>query len=193
MANAESLETIVLPHLEQYPIYAVLFREVGNADFLRKQLLEGNTEFEYTFLDASAILCREHLLAACFRAINDLARNRLRTKNVHSEIVFSLSPNNNIAESFKRFGISADSKNIVALKVAANAKPKSDVEVHLLQHVHGNASLLKDSDLVGLRDLTKLAKIYKFDTKTAAGGQLTPAEQDRTLSVVLGTMALKGS
>jgi len=48
-------ETIELPHLQAYPLYAMLFRDVKNAPFLRRQLLEGNTDFEYAFLDASMV------------------------------------------------------------------------------------------------------------------------------------------
>lgn len=36
------------------------------------------------------------ILAACFRGINDMASNRMKSHNVHSEIVFSFSPNNNV-------------------------------------------------------------------------------------------------
>lgn len=42
------------------------------------------------------LLSPTHVLAAVFRAVNDALRNRLRSRNVHSEIVFSLSPNNNV-------------------------------------------------------------------------------------------------
>jgi len=38
-----------------------------------------------------------HVLAAVFRAINDMLQSRLKSRNVHSEIVFSLSPNNNVS------------------------------------------------------------------------------------------------
>nr|POE62991.1 ekc/keops complex subunit [Quercus suber] len=90
------METITLPHLRQCPLQVALFADVQNASFLRTQLLEGNSSFEYAFLDASAILSTTHVKAACFRAINDLLNDRLRSRNVHSEIVFSLSPNNNV-------------------------------------------------------------------------------------------------
>lgn len=43
------------------------------------------------------ITSRLHALAATYRAVNDLLENRLRTRNVHSEIVFSLSPSNNVS------------------------------------------------------------------------------------------------
>lgn len=91
-----AMETITLPHLPQHRLQLALFTQVRNATFLRQQLLDGNTEFEYAFLDASVIVSRTHVLAACFRAINDLLHNRLKSRNVHSEIVFSLSPNNNV-------------------------------------------------------------------------------------------------
>lgn len=93
------METVQLPHLPRHPLRIGLFRNVKNASFLRRQLLEGNADFEYAFLDASATLSRNHVLAACFRAIDDLINNRLKSRNVHSEIVFSLSPNNNVSDS----------------------------------------------------------------------------------------------
>ena len=43
------------------------------------------------------ILSINHVLAGVFRAINDLVNGRLKSRNVHSEIVFSLSPNNNVS------------------------------------------------------------------------------------------------
>jgi len=43
------------------------------------------------------IVSKIHALAAVYRAVNDLLENRLKSRNVHSEIVFSLSPNNNVS------------------------------------------------------------------------------------------------
>lgn len=91
------MEIIRLPHLPEHPLRVCLFKDVKNASFLRTQLLEGNFEFEYAFLDASTLISRNHALAACFRTINDQLNNRLKSRNVHSEIVFSLSPNNNVS------------------------------------------------------------------------------------------------
>lgn len=50
------LETIRLSHLpESIPVHVALFRDVKNASFLRGQLLSGNSEFEYAFIDASMV------------------------------------------------------------------------------------------------------------------------------------------
>lgn len=91
------METLTLPHLPGSPLEICLFNDVQNSAFLRQQLLEGNTDFEYAFLDASVLLSRTHVLAACFRAITDSLNNRLKSRNVHSEIVFALSANNNVS------------------------------------------------------------------------------------------------
>lgn len=91
------METIILPHLPHHPLHVCLFRDVHNAAFLRQQLLDGNASFEYAFLDASVLLSRKHVLSACFSAVNDLLNTRMKSRNVHSEIVFALSPNNNVS------------------------------------------------------------------------------------------------
>jgi EKC/KEOPS complex subunit CGI121/TPRKB len=91
------VEEVLLPHLpETHTIHMALYANVTNADFLHKQLLQGNTDFEYAFLDAQVLLSRTHILSACWRAINDQRAGRLKTRNVHSEIVFALSANNNV-------------------------------------------------------------------------------------------------
>lgn len=50
------LETVHLPHLPpDLPIYISLYRNLQNAPFLRQQLLSGNRDFEYAFIDASMV------------------------------------------------------------------------------------------------------------------------------------------
>ena len=43
------------------------------------------------------ILSTVHALAAAYRALQDHLQGRQRSKNVHSEIVYSLNPNNNVS------------------------------------------------------------------------------------------------
>ncbi|KAK5679027.1 hypothetical protein LTS10_008682 [Elasticomyces elasticus] len=173
------METILLPHLGQYPLQVGLFLDVQNAQFLRQQLLDGNTEFEYAFLDAAVLLCRQHVLAACFRAINDMLQGRMKSKNVHSEIVFSLSPNNNISECFRRFGVGESTKDIVAIKVDRDA---SRIQRQLHGHMDGEIVPFTDETLASLRDEARIRKAYKVD--------LAGLEAE---SFIVGSMALKGS
>lgn len=52
---ASSLETISLPHLPLIPVHVALYRDVQNAASLKGQLLAGQAEFEYAFIDASMV------------------------------------------------------------------------------------------------------------------------------------------
>lgn len=52
---ASSLETISLSHLPLMPVHVALYRNTQNAAFLKGQLLAGDTEFEYAFIDASMV------------------------------------------------------------------------------------------------------------------------------------------
>lgn len=50
------LETIQLSHVpENLPVHVALYRDLHNAKFLREQLVSGNAEFEYAFIDASSV------------------------------------------------------------------------------------------------------------------------------------------
>ncbi|KAH0847763.1 hypothetical protein FOPE_01059 [Fonsecaea pedrosoi] len=91
------VELIKLAHMPaDLPLYVAMYTDVQNAPFLKEQLLAGNSEFEYAFIDAKMVVSTTHVLAAAFRAMNDYLSERLKSRNVHSEIVFSLSPNNNV-------------------------------------------------------------------------------------------------
>lgn len=50
------LQEIHLQHMPpELALYAALYRDVQNASSLREQLLAGNTDFEYAFIDASMV------------------------------------------------------------------------------------------------------------------------------------------
>ncbi len=87
-------------HLEHVPpthlVYAALFKDVSNAEFLHSQLLARNADFEYAFIDASSVVSRFQVLAATYKAVSVLLDGVLKTPNVHSEIVCALSPSNNV-------------------------------------------------------------------------------------------------
>ncbi|TVY42715.1 EKC/KEOPS complex subunit, partial [Lachnellula subtilissima] len=137
-----------------------------NAPFLQQQLLAGNTDFEYAFIDASVIVSRIHVLSAVYRAINALHSHRLRSRNVHSEIVFSLSPNNNIAESFRRFGITATTENLLVVKVGGD---REEVRSHLEGAVEGEAVGFEEGVLKGMLDVGRVRKVYKLNSGGGGG------------------------
>ena len=51
-----SLQTLHLAHLPaSLAVHVALYRDLGNAAFLRQQLLDGNADFEYALIDASVV------------------------------------------------------------------------------------------------------------------------------------------
>ncbi len=196
------VQQIKLAHMPpELALYATCYTDVENATFLREQLLAGNTEYEYAFIDASMIVSRKQVLAAAFRAMNDYLNDRLKSRNIHSEIVFALSPNNNIGEAFRRFGIQESTKTIVVLKVATGPSTTLEsVQTHFDSSIKGQESPFEDSILQKASDLPRIRKVYKLNTtnvkqsKLVNGDSHPPGNQHYELeSQILGLMALRGT
>ncbi|KAB8074016.1 kinase binding protein CGI-121-domain-containing protein [Aspergillus leporis] len=195
---SSKLETINLPHLPySVPVHVALYRDVQNATFLRQQLVSGNSDFEYAFIDASMVLSRSHVLSAIFRAVNDYLNERLKSRNVHSEIVFSFSPTNNIADSFRKFGISDSTKDLLVVKVSVTPDITHDsVAAHLAQAIEGSPLSFNDETLSQVSDVTKIKKAYKLGALASPAGQVNGANSDekrRLQNSLIGAIALRGA
>lgn len=196
------VQQVHLAHLpSDIAIYATIFRDVENSGYLREQLLAGNTDFEYAFVDATLLISTKQILAATFRAILDMMSDRLKSRNVHSEVVFSLSPNNNIAEAFRRFGVQESTKDIVVLKIATNqAITLESVQSHLTGSIQGTECSFTDSVLRSCSDLARIRKVYKLNTgvtkqPSVVNGNTEVGDNDfaQLERQILGAMALRGA
>ncbi|KAJ5986266.1 hypothetical protein N7451_010631 [Penicillium sp. IBT 35674x] len=193
------LETINLPHLPaELPVFVALYRNVENAEFLRQQLLAGNTEYEYALIDASMVLSRTHAITAIFRAVNDYLNNRLKSRNVHSEIVFSFLAANNIADSFRKFGIADTTKDLLVVKVPVSPEITHDsVAAHLEASIKGTSVTFDDQILSEITDIAKIKKVYKLGALPTPGAKPasgTPDDAKRRLELsIVGAIALRGS
>lgn len=97
--NNKMTTTITLPHLPPHALHLTLLLSLppATAARLRAGLTSQDPAFEYAFLDARSLLSRTHVLAGAFQALrNALVGPKVRTRNVHSEIVFCLGGNNNV-------------------------------------------------------------------------------------------------
>jgi EKC/KEOPS complex subunit CGI121/TPRKB len=57
------LQTLHLEHLpSSHAIHVALYRDVKNVTHLQQQLLNGNTDFEYAFIDAGVVSIAAALL-----------------------------------------------------------------------------------------------------------------------------------
>ncbi|KAK3495739.1 kinase binding protein CGI-121-domain-containing protein [Neurospora crassa] len=173
-----ALETLQIEHVpSDHHVYAALFRDVQNVDFLQAQLIGKNPEFEYAFIDASVIISRTHLFAAIFRALNTLTEGTLQTPNVHSDIVIGLSPTNNISESYRRYGLTpSKTRDVLVIKVvypklsSENSTITSEQQPtpesiwqHLTTHIQGTPVPLTNEEFTKSTDWAKVRKYYKLN------------------------------
>lgn len=72
-------------HLAHTPanlaLYVAVYRDVENVTFLREQLLAGNAEFEYAFIDASMV-SDQPCISICFQS-NPIQFNPISTPLPH--------------------------------------------------------------------------------------------------------------
>lgn len=195
-----SLETITLEHLpSSYKVHAVLFRDVKNAPFLHQQLLARNADFEYGLVDASIVVSRLQLLSAVFKAAVNAVNGTLKTPNVHSEIVVALNSSSNITESYRRFGISPSTKDLIAIKITFPAEdgtpPLNSEQIweHLKANVEGEALDLTDDNISPVTDFAKVRKYYKLNSlKWLDDIKDEKLKQKEMEMLVMGGMALRG-
>ncbi|RYP77197.1 hypothetical protein DL771_001246 [Monosporascus sp. 5C6A] len=198
------VETIPLEHVPvTHSVHVAVFRDVANSEFLQQQLLSRNQDFEYAFIDASSVISRLQVLSAVYKAITIQLGGNMKTPNIHSEIVCSLSPTNNIAEAYRRYGITPSSRDIIIVKVLIAAGAEStgdqgragarDVEAHLREHVEGTGVPFSDEVLSRATDWAKVRKYYKLNGIGWLDGMKDESLKRREIEVlVLGSMALRG-
>ncbi|KAJ0361165.1 hypothetical protein COL154_007032 [Colletotrichum chrysophilum] len=211
------IETVPIDHVPaDHALHVAFFKDVENAAFLHSQLLARNADFEYALVDASVAVSRTHILAAAFKAVTAKVDGSLKTPNVHSELVASLSSANNvrarpspstsftptdssqIAEAYRRYGISPTSKDVIAVKIvsptSAESKSQSaeDVEKHMKEHFQGTPVPFTDENIATSTDWAKVRKYYKLNGLPWLDAIKDEAERKEELeTLVLGAMALR--
>ncbi|KAI0444394.1 kinase binding protein CGI-121-domain-containing protein [Xylaria telfairii] len=220
MSTSPILESLQLEHVPAtHSVHVAVFRDVENAAFLHQQLLARNAEFEYALIDAGVITSRLQVLSAAFRAITVQLAGTMKTPNVHSEIVYSLSPANNIVEAYRRHGITPTTRDLIIVKVlvtpAASSSPSTaaaetasiitsdedtkppltsqDVEGHLRTHVQGRPVPFTDETLSEITDWGRVRKYYKLNGMGWLEGIKDQATKKKEMGMlVMGGMALRG-
>ena len=107
-----------------------------------------------------------------------------------------------IAESFRRFGITPTTANLLVIKVSTASQPYTAeaVQAHLTANFEGEQVEFSDELLGLMTDLARVRKIYKLNSgggKSLGKGTVNRTSKDfaeRELEVlILGSMALRGA
>jgi EKC/KEOPS complex subunit CGI121/TPRKB len=114
-------------------------------------------------------------------------------------------PNNHnpkIAESFRRFGITPNTSNLLLIKISTPSQPHTAeaIQAHLIANLEGKQVEFSDEVLGSMTDLAKVRKIYKLNSgggkvgKGLINGTSKEDTERRELEVlILGSMALRGA
>ncbi len=107
-----------------------------------------------------------------------------------------------IAESFRRFGITYTTSNLLVVKLSTSPEiTHEDVQQHLKSAIEGTAVEFSDTVLSKMTDMLRVRKIYKVNAQAQTGGKKAKsngavseeAEKKELEAVVLGLMALRGA
>ncbi|XP_051547618.1 EKC/KEOPS complex subunit TPRKB [Myxocyprinus asiaticus] len=151
--------------LELFPEYTVtqlLFKDVKNATELRKMAVNG--EIKGALINPSMVVDSFQVLVAANKAVHLHKIGKMKTRSLYSEIIFNLSPTNNISEAFKRFGIS-DSDGAVLIVLVHNKEETINID-DIISKVDGQQiPIEKVSDLTDAAKIKKLYKVAQLEEK----------------------------
>lgn len=157
---------IELPSFTKYKAVATLVTDVENLKEIKENLIKGNKEYDYGFINASNVVSLEQIRSAYYKVMVDEKNGGMKTRTLHTEMIYNLCPSKNIMDCLNRYGISKDSKTLLVLKIVESEKLVDDFVSETLKNlqkiVHGNFVDLSDAELqkhVNLKTIEKYNQI----------------------------------
>ncbi|XP_069012796.1 EKC/KEOPS complex subunit TPRKB [Embiotoca jacksoni] len=158
--------------LELFPdqrVTQILFKEVKNTADLRQSAVEG--KINGALINPTMLLDPFQVMVAANKAVHLQTIGKMKTRSLYSEIIFSLSPTNNISEAFKRFGISDGDDSVMVVVVHNNEESQllSDITARV------DGQQVPVEDVSSLSDPAKIRKLFKVTPQEVKCGSLLDA------------------
>ncbi|KAJ7223171.1 kinase binding protein CGI-121-domain-containing protein [Mycena pura] len=198
------MESYQLPHFPAHLSYvhAVLFTDVSDADLLRMRLITASTAegidgererdaLNFAFIEARLITSAAHLKAAIYQAALADAQGCLRTKTVHSEIIYALNPTHNISEAMRRYGVSDATTALIVVRVTGPELSAEEVKRAMHAVVMGTSTPF--AELRNVTDWAAVKKYHKLANETAVRGAQGDLHREHAVidEIVISSTAMK--
>lgn len=162
----------------QFPDYHVHISYYQNTDqavlsHIKQELRNGNPEYDYCFISTTHLISLDQLRCSLHRSIQNHSLNRMRAKTLNTEILYNLSPTNNINEALKRFGVDDSRLDVIVVKVAKEPINEAQLEQQISGLLHSEPVELNDNVLLSHVDIKKFAKLFKVSDANASQAQLS--------------------
>lgn len=130
---------------------------------IKRELVGCNKSYDFCFLNTRHIVSLEQLYSSIHKSLLNFKQNTMRAKTLNTEIIFNLSPINNIMDALKRFGVDELCPEVIVVKVLEEDDKVEEIEQHL-SGILGSVSVpLTDEHLYSSVDLKKFKKVYKLN------------------------------
>lgn len=166
-SNQEYIE-LKVPIFESHTAIAVLMKNVQNLEIIKENLIKGNFDYDYGFINAKNIVSLEQIYSAYYKVMQDSAYNTMKSRTLHTEFIYALSPFKNIMDCLNKFGISKTSDVLLILKIVKKEDATTEYFESQLKHIKtvvtGEIIKLDDENLQNFADAKSIAKNYKLKT-----------------------------
>jgi EKC/KEOPS complex subunit CGI121/TPRKB len=166
MSDIVPFKEFVIPVFTKYKCFAVLVNNVENLQTIKENLIKGNTDYDYAFINAKNITSLEQLYSVYYKVMLDERNGTMKSRTLHTEIIYALSPFKNIMDCLNKYGISKTADSLLVIKIM-NAEDASAENVqyqlaNIKAIVHGDFIELSDINLQKSVDMKLLEKNYKL-------------------------------
>ena len=146
--------------LDLYPEYTAtfcLFDEVTNISTLRQKVMK--KEIDCALINVDYVTGVFPVLLACNKAVYAKTNKSMKTRSLHTEVLYNLSPSNSITDSLKTFGAADSQKAVICLCLRKEEEGETGAQA-IFNMVEGTAKAL--SCLESFVNVEKCKNIYKI-------------------------------